>query len=67
MQSGCRKGQVRCMTSDPYAICPECGKCYHVCEGHDCEYGAYIPAEDYVRVTVEDSEGNEAEVRVENG
>ena len=55
------------MTSDPYAICPECGKMYHVCEGHDCECGAYVPAASYVRVTVEDSEGNEAEVRVDNG
>jgi hypothetical protein len=55
------------MTTDAYATCTACGKTYHVCEGHNCEYGTYVPAVDYTRVTVEDNEGNEVEVRTENG
>jgi hypothetical protein len=55
------------MTADPVRVCPHCGKCYHVCEGHNCEYGTYVPPVDYTRVTVQDSQGNEVEVRVENG
>ena len=60
----CLKGL---MIHDPYNVCLECGKTYHVCEGHNCEYGTYIPAASYVRVRVEDSEGGEVEVKVENG
>jgi len=54
------------VTHDPYTVCPECGKTYHVCDGHNCEYGTYVPPVDYTRVEVEDSEGNDVEIRVDH-
>jgi hypothetical protein len=51
---------------DHYSECPNCGKLYSVVEGHDCEYGAYIPAVDYTRVMVMDSDGDQVEIRTEN-
>ena len=55
------------MTHDPYNVCPECGKTYHVCEGHDCESGTWVSAVDTVRCTVEDEDGGGVEIRVEHG
>jgi len=60
----CLKGL---MIHDPYAVCLECGKTYHVCEGHNCEYGTYVPALDSVHCTVQDQDGDDAEVRIEHG
>lgn len=55
------------MSNDPYAVCAECGLTYHVCEGHDCEYGTWIPAVDSVRCMVQDQDDNDVEITVEHG
>jgi hypothetical protein len=55
------------MIHDPYAVCLECGKTYHVCEGHNCEYGTYVPPVDSVRCTVEDQDGDDVEITVKHG
>jgi len=49
---------------DHFAECPDCGKLYPVVEGHDCEYGTYIPPRESIRVTVQDDEGNDVEIPV---
>ena len=51
---------------DHYAECPNCGKLYPVVEGHDCEYGTYIPPKSGVRVTVQDSDDNDVEIPVDH-
>ena len=55
------------MTHYPYNVCPECGKTYHVCEGHNCEYGTYVPPVDSVRCTVQDQDDDDVEIRVDHG
>lgn len=54
------------MTNDHYSECHNCGKLYAVVEGHDCEDGTWIPAQDYARITVLDNDDNNVEVRTEN-
>lgn len=60
----CLKGL---MIHDPYNVCLECGKTYHVCEGHNCEYGTYVPPVDSVHCTVKDQDDQDAEITVEHG
>ncbi len=52
---------------DHFAECPDCGKLYPVVEGHDCEYGTWIPAVDSVRCMVQDQDGGDVEITVEHG
>ena len=50
---------------DHFAECPDCGKLYPVVEGHDCEYGTWIPPKNGVRVTIQDSDDNDVEIPVD--
>jgi hypothetical protein len=52
---------------DHFAECPNCGKLYPIIEGHDCEYGTYVPPVDSVRCTVRDQDDDDVEITVEHG
>ena len=53
------------MRGSYFAECPDCGKLYSIIEGHDCEYGTYIPPRNIVRVTVQDNDDNDVEIPVD--
>jgi len=61
-----QRGAEAAMSKDHFAECPNCGKLYPVVEGHDCEYGTYIPPRESIRVTVQDDEGNDVEISVDH-